>query len=253
MAGDLAGRVTVVTGGASGIGFAAAKKLADEGAILTIADLDVSSGEEAAMQLSSEGADVTFVRCDISDEADVEALIEGIVSKHGRLDGAVNNAGVPPVGLPLHEVATEDFERNVAVNVTGTFFCLKYEISAMLASGGGSIVNMASAAGLVGIPLHGEYIAAKHGVVGLTKVAAIDYGVRGIRVNAIAPGSIRTPMLMATMAKDPSIEPALNRSHPIGRFGEPTEVGDAVAWLLSSHSSFVTGVTLPVDGGYTAI
>ena len=198
-------------------------------------------------------ADIAVV--DISRESDVAEMVETTVATHGRIDCAFNNAGVEQKHVMLHEMEGELWSKSLAVNLTGTFYCLKHEVSAMLKSGGGSIVNTASDLGLVAIPRAAEYIAAKHGVIGLTKSAAVEYGASGIRVNAILPGIIRTPMIERAIG-DPTFADAfdaLRVRHPVGRLGLPNEIAETAAWLLSDAASYVTGISLPVDGGFLAL
>jgi 2,5-dichloro-2,5-cyclohexadiene-1,4-diol dehydrogenase 1 len=237
------------------MGRSAVVLLASRKANVVIADVNDKLGAECAEELREQGAQVTFIRCDIAVESEVKGLVNKTLDQFGELHGAFNNAAIPQAGLPLADVSADQFRRTMDINVTGTFFCMKYEIQAMLEGGvkSGSIVNTASAAGVVGVPMHGEYVASKHAVVGLTRVAAADYGKRGIRVNALIPGAVRTPMLQGAMDNDPGLEPYLNSIHPIGRFGEPDELGEAAVWLLSDAASFVTGACMAVDGGFTAI
>jgi NAD(P)-dependent dehydrogenase (short-subunit alcohol dehydrogenase family) len=181
--------------------------------------------------------------------------VEKTVSAYGRLDGAFNNAGLEQCALPLHELTTEQWERALRVDLTSVFWCLKYQVLAMLATGGGAIVNTASSLGQVAIPNASEYITAKHGVVGLTRAAAAEYGARGIRVNAVLPGIIRTPMIarLTEDARFSAFFDKLKDRHPIGRFGEPSEIGEAVKWLLSDAASFMNGAAMACDGGYLSI
>ncbi|WP_283136816.1 SDR family NAD(P)-dependent oxidoreductase [Rhizohabitans arisaemae] len=250
---DIKDRVVIVTGAASGMGAATAGLLASRGAKVVLADIS-DSGAEVAEGIRRDGGDAEFVRTDVGRESDAEALVAATLDRYGKLDGAFNNAGIEMCSLPLHKLTGEQWERAIRVDLTGVFNCLKYEIIAMLESGGGSIVNTASAAGQVAIPNAAEYTAAKHGVVGLTKAAAADYGKQGIRVNAILPGTIETPMVARAM-EDPTFQiyaEGLLQRHALHRFGKPGEIGESVAWLLSDGSSFVTGAAIPVDGGWLA-
>lgn len=243
----------LVTGAASGIGRAAALAFAKAGAKLTIADIDVVGAEETQAMISFAGGTVRFVKTDISKAAEVESLIAGIVSAYGRLDCAFNNAGIE---IEHHALADSDeasFDKIMNVNVKGVWLCMKYEIKQMLQQGGGTIVNTASVAGLVGAPMQPIYAASKHAVVGLTKTAAAEYGRAGIRVNAVCPGVIRTPMMDNAIAREPRREKMIQKLHPIGRIGEASEIANAALWLCSDLSSFVTGHQLAVDGGLTAI
>lgn len=247
-------RVVIVTGGAGGIGRATALLLAEAGARIVVSDLS-ESGEETAAAIRERGGQARFVKADVGNEADVAALVDETLSIHGRLDGAFNNAGVEQAFLPLHELSLEQWEHALRIDLTGVFLCIKHQVRAMLAGGGGSIVNTASALGEVAIPRAAEYVAAKHGVVGLTRAAALEYGALGIRVNAVLPGIIRTPMIERAI-DHPDFSAFFDKlleHHPIGRFGQPPEVGEAVKWLLSDAASFVTGAMIAVDGGYRVL
>jgi NAD(P)-dependent dehydrogenase (short-subunit alcohol dehydrogenase family) len=247
----LSERTVVVTGAAHGIGQATAIALARAGANLVLVDRDRDGAEGTADQVRAIGSEAIAVQADVSVEDDVARMVQATIAKFGRLDGAFNNAGVVQRNKPLHELSYEDWEYVQSVNLRGVFLCLKYEVRAMLNGRGGSIVNTASALGRVGLTNAAEYCASKGGVLGLTKGAALDYGTMNIRVNAILPGVIRTPMVT-----QPSMEellPLLEARHPIGRLGEPHEVADTVVWLLSNRSSFVTASEISVDGGYIAI
>jgi 2,5-dichloro-2,5-cyclohexadiene-1,4-diol dehydrogenase 1 len=249
----LDGKSIIVTGAASGIGRASAALFARNGARVMAADVNEAGGREAVAEINAAGGRALFQRTDISREADVRALVDATVAAYGRLDGAFNNAGIVNLCKLLHEVTLEEFERCQAVNLTGTFLCMKYEIQAMLATGGGSIVNTSSAAGLVAFSRSSEYGASKGGIIALTRSAAQDYGTLGIRVNSIAPGAVLTPMVQKNIADNPGVEEFLKTAHPIGRFSQPVEQGQAAMWLLSDLSSFVTGICMPVDGGFTAV
>lgn len=248
---DFTGRTIIVTGGASGMGFATADLLAQAGANVVLADLNEQASHDAAEKLG--GGRVIGVRADVSVEDDVKAMVATAVGSFGKLDGACNAAGVPQTGKMLHEVTPEDWDRCHRVNLRGTFLCNKYQIAAMLETGGGAIVNVVSTAAMVGFPNGGEYCASKAGVLGLVRGAAIDYATKGIRINAVLPGATDTPMLSGAFANDPGLEAALAAVHPMGRLGKPTEIAAAVRWLLSDEASFVTGASYAVDGGHTAI
>jgi NAD(P)-dependent dehydrogenase (short-subunit alcohol dehydrogenase family) len=238
-----------VTGGASGIGRAVAAAFVAGGAPVVIADRDGDLGRAAVAELEAEGASASFVECDITEEAQVKAAVESCASLHGGLRHAVNCAGiVERTGTPFADYETAQFDALIGTTLRGTFLSMKYELGAIEAAGGGTVVNIASGAGLVGVPGIAGYIAAKHGVVGLTKVGALDYAAKGIRVNAICPGVVDTPM---TAHYTPEERQAVTAGHPIGRIGTAAEMADAVLWLSSPASSFVTGVALPVDGGWT--
>ncbi len=218
--------------------------------MVTVADLDEQGGKEtAALVFEEAGGDAVFVSADVTRPGDVESMVARTVEQWGRLDCAVNNAGTTGPGALTHEYTLEDWNRTLALNLTGVFLCLKQEIPVMLEGGGGSIVNIASGAGLVGFAGLPAYVASKHGVVGLTRAAALEYAKQGIRVNAICPGSTRTPMLESFMGGDPKIERTMTAGVPLGRLGRPEEIADAVVWLCSDASSFVVGHALAVDGG----
>ena len=238
-----------MTGGGSGLGRASAIALARAGASVTVADVDEQGGKEtAALVFEEAGGDADFVRADVTQADEVEAMVDKTVARWGRLDCALNNAGTTGVSAPTADYTLEDWNRAIALNLTGVFLCLKYEIPAML-EGGGAIVNMASGAGLVGFAGLPAYVASKHGVVGLTRAAALEYASQGLRVNAICPGSTRTPMLEGFMGGDEQVERMMTRAVPLGRLGRPEEIADAVVWLCSDAASFVVGHALAVDGG----
>jgi NAD(P)-dependent dehydrogenase (short-subunit alcohol dehydrogenase family) len=247
--GRLEGKVAIVTGGLSGIGRAMVERFVAEGALVTVADLreDVI---EAAKAIDER---LDGVRVDVAEAEQVEAAVAAVVDRHGRLDVLCNNAGVSGVPGPLAGIEEDVFDQVIRVNLRGAFLGMKYAIPAMLASGGGSIVNTASGAGLVGFPGYSAYAASKGGVVLMTLTAAAEYAAAGVRVNAICPGATNTEMTVATMEMDAELrELALSR-HPIGRFAEPAEQAAAALFLASDDSSFVTGVALPVDGGLVAV
>jgi len=251
----LDGKTLIVTGAGGGIGRAASLVLAAAGASVIVTDILAEAGHATVDAVRQAGGSATFVKADLAVEADVSALIGKAVATHGRLDGAFNNAGLEQCALPLHELTTEQWERALRVDLTSVFWCIKYQVIAMLGTGGGAIVNTASSLGQVAIPNASEYIAAKHGVIGLTRAAAAEYGSRRIRVNAVLPGIIRTPMI-ARLTEDARFSAFFDRlkdRHPIGRFGEPAEIGEAVKWLLSDSASFVNGAAMAVDGGYLAV
>jgi NAD(P)-dependent dehydrogenase (short-subunit alcohol dehydrogenase family) len=248
------GKSVIITGAASGIGRATAVLLAKAEAKVIVTDIS-PEGEGTVAEIKAAGGEAIFIRADLGVEEEVKALVAGTVKKYGRLDGAFNNAGLEACFKPLHELTTTQWQRAILVDLTAVFYCLKYQIIAMLETGGGSIINTASSLGVVAIPNQAEYVAAKHGVIGLTKSAAVDYSAKKIRVNAVLPGVIQTPMIKRAL-EDPRFSAAfdkLREHHPIGRFGEPNEIGEAVKWLLSDASSFVTGASLPVDGGYLTV
>ena len=252
MSGLVAGKVALVTGAGSGIGRASALAFAREGARVVVSDLDVPSGDAAAEQIRRDGGEAIFVRCDVTVEAEVAALLDAALAKFGRLDCALNNAGGPGKGGRVHEIPSDEWNAILSLNLTGVFLCMKHEIPVMIRQGSGAIVNTSSGAGLVAVPLLAHYAAAKHGVLGLTKTAAIENARTGLRINAICPGSVETPALRAHMAKDPAIAKGILATQPGGRLGQPDEIAEAVIWLCSDRASFVTGESFVVDGGAVA-
>lgn len=257
MPGQLDGKVALVTGGASGIGRATALTFAREGAKLIIADLNEDGGQQTVHLITENGGEAIFVQTDVTQATAVEALISKAAETYGRLDCAHNNAGISGLGIAgTQRALTAEYPdarwyQVIAANLTSVWLCMKYELQQMLTQGGGTIVNTASVAGLVGMPGNCAYGASKHGVVGLTKTAALEYAQHGIRVNCVCPGWIQTPMTAAGM-QDPERRARIIASAPIGRVGNPEEVAEAVVWLCSDAASFVTGHTMTVDGGYMA-
>lgn len=253
MAGTLEGKIALVTGGGSGIGQATSLTFAREGAKVVVADVNADGGEETVSNIKEAGGDAFFVHADVSRALDVEAMVKTAVQTFGRLDCAFNNAGISSSGGgATHEYPEDIWDRVVSINLKGVWLCLKYEIAQMLEQGGGAVVNTASAAGLVGLRNATAYVAAKHGVVGLTKTAALEYAQQGIRVNAVCPGYIDTPMTEA-LRSDPERLASVIAREPIGRVGTPQEIAESVAWLCSDAASFVTGHAMAVDGGYVAM
>jgi NAD(P)-dependent dehydrogenase (short-subunit alcohol dehydrogenase family) len=246
----LAGKSAVVTGAAGGIGRGVALELAREGAAVIVSDLATAKagGEETVGLIESEGGTAAFTPCDVTSAEDCAALVDTALARFGTLDCAVNNAGIA-VHKPLAEVTEEEYDRVLAVNLKGVFLGMRAQIPAMVERGGGAIVNIASVAGLMAVPLISPYTASKHGIIGLTRNAAMEYGTAGVRVNAVCPNAIRTPLMDAS---PPEFVADLIRPQAIPRVGEPEEVGFAVAYLCSDRAAFVTGVALPVDGGFAA-
>jgi len=252
MATELHGKVGIVTGGTSGIGRDAAVLFAKAGAKVVVADRREAEGKETIGLVRAAGGDGLFVKTDVSQAADVHALVQKTVEKFGRLDVAFNNAGIEGSFVPIVEEAEEVWDRTIDINLKGIWLCLKYEIQQMLKQGGGgAIVNMASVAGLMGFPGAATYCASKHGVVGLTKAAALENARNGIRVNVVCPAVIETPMVERTFS-EPEIRKYLLGLHPIGRFGMPMEIAEAVVWMCSDRASFMTGQSLVLDGGFLA-
>lgn len=250
---SFAGKTVLATGAASGIGRGVALAFGAAGANVVVSDIDVAAGEQTAQDIVQAGGRAIFVRADVAVAADVEALVAATVATYGRLDCAFNNAGVELEHQRLADSDEALFDRMMAINVKGVWLCMKHEIGQMLRQGGGTIVNTASVAGLVGAPKHAIYSASKHAVVGLTKSAAAEYGKKGIRVNSVCPGVIRTAMLERALARETGWEESLVRMHPIGRLGEIGDVVSAVLWLSSEASGFVTGHQLTVDGAMTVV
>jgi NAD(P)-dependent dehydrogenase (short-subunit alcohol dehydrogenase family) len=245
-------KVVLVTGGGSGIGRATAHAFARAGARVAVADIIAGTGEETVRQITTSGGEAVFIQADVADAAQVKHVVQQVVETYARLDYACNNAGVEGCDAGLTDHPEEEWDRVLAINLKGVWLCMKHEIPAMLKHGGGAIVNTASVAGLVGSAGTVAYTASKYGVVGMTKVAALEFAQQGIRVNAVCPGLIRTPMLEQFLVRDPALEPALTALEPMGRIGAPEEVARAIIWLCSDAASFITGVSLPVDGGWIA-
>lgn len=253
MGDDMTGRVALVTGGGSGIGRAAALAFAHRGASVAVADIDSGAALETTALIDEHPDSSSLaLAVDVTDGAAVKQMVARIVDRFGRLDFAHNNAGVTGVYAPLTDYDDAEWARVIAVNLTSVYLCMKHEIPAMLAAGGGAIVNTSSGAGLVGFAGLPAYVASKHGVVGLTKSVAIEYARSNVRVNAVCPGSTRTPMLETFMGADPSMEKMMAAGAPQRRLGSAEEVAEAVVWLCSDAASFITGVALPVDGGSVA-
>lgn len=249
----LLNKVAIVTGASSGIGRAAAVAFAREGAKVVLASRKVEGSLETLRMVEECGGEGIFVKTDVSIAKDVENLVQKTLDSYGRLDCAFNNAGMSGPAGPLFDLTEEDFEQVIDVNLKGVWLCLKYQLPAMLANGGGSIVNMSSIAGLMGSVGTAAYTASKHGVVGLTKVAALEYAKANVRINVVCPSVIdNTVMIEHVKAAYPDVFNYLLGTHPVGRIGQPEEIANAVVWLCSNEASFVTGVAFPVDGGTIA-
>lgn len=242
-------KIAIVTGAASGIGKAAAFLLAKEGAKVVLSDVQEDAGSQAMMEIKNAGGYAIFVRADSSSAEDNRILVEKAVQEYGRLDIAVNNAGIGGPIAPTGEYPIEGWEKVISINLSGVFYGMRYQIPAMLETGG-SIINVASILGAAGTKGSPAYVAAKHGVLGLTKTAALEYASKNIRINSIGPGYIKTPLIMEAL--DDATREMLVGLHPIGRLGESEEVAELIAWLASDKSSFVTGSYYPIDGGYLA-
>ncbi|RKF51047.1 glucose 1-dehydrogenase [Paraburkholderia fungorum] len=245
------GQVALVTGAGSGMGLATARAFAEAGAAVVLADYNEAAVRSAAEQLVSGGHKAIAVRCDVAEEKQVKEMVDLTVSTFGRLDAAYNNAGINSPVAETADASGEEYDRVMAVNLRGVWNCMKYELQQMRKQGSGAIVNCSSLGGLVGIAGRGVYHASKHGVLGLTKSAGLEYAARGIRVNAVCPGIVATPMVTGMIEREPEAMDALMKEQPIGRLGHPEEIASAVIWLCSPGASFVIGHALAVDGGYT--
>ncbi len=246
--GELAGKVALVTGGASGIGAATARLLARDGAALAVADFDAPRAEGVAAQLRAGGARAIAIAVDVAQPAQVEAMVERTLAQLGRLDALVNSAGISPPMLATHAYPLAEWDRCLAINLSGTFYAIRAAIPALLAAGGGAIVNVSSMMGQIAHPGIPAYVATKHGVVGLTKVVALEYAQQGIRCNAVLPGNTDTPMTRGAMA--PDVFAAVGKVAPIGRYGTAEEIGELIAFLCSPRASFITGASVVADGGF---
>jgi NAD(P)-dependent dehydrogenase (short-subunit alcohol dehydrogenase family) len=248
---NLKGKVIVVTGAASGIGEACAHGFGESGAYVVLADRDEARGMAASKAIVAKGGRASFIATDVTDENAIRTMVDHAVAEYGGLDGAVNAAGIAGMPANTTDLTAADWRINFEVMLLGVALCMKYEIAAMLKNGGGSIVNIASTGGLGGVPMMAPYSAAKHGVIGATKTAALENATAGVRVNALCPGLIDTPMFR-NMADEGADYSSIIKTVPMGRFGQPSEIADAALWLLSSRSSFVTGQSIVVDGGLIA-
>ena len=249
---SFANNVALVTGAASGLGLATAGAFAESGASVVLADWNENAVHSAADELAARGYKTLAIRCDVADDAQVEAMVEQTVATFGRLDAAYNNAGVQNVLAETADSPRDDYDRVMAINLRGVWSCMKFELQQMRRQGSGAIVNCSSLGGRIGGPRRGTYHAAKHGVIGFTRSAALEYATRGIRINAVCPGMIQTPMSdqMIAAGQGEELDAMLRTYVPMGRFGRPEEIADAVLWLCSSAASYVTGQSISVDGGF---
>jgi NAD(P)-dependent dehydrogenase (short-subunit alcohol dehydrogenase family) len=244
-------KVTLVTGAGAGMGLASAQAFAAEGAAVVLADVNRDAAEAATKEITAADGKAMAVGCDVANEQQVKEMVERTVYTFGRLDAAFNNAGVQSPAIETADSTGEEFERVIAINLRSVWNCMKYELLQMRKQGSGAIVNNSSIGGLIGIAGRGIYHASKHGVIGLTKSAALEYAAQGIRVNAVCPGTIDTPMVADMLAKEPDAMGVILRDQPIGRLGRPEEIASAVLWLCGPGASFVIGHALVADGGYT--
>ena len=246
---NMKNKIALVTGAAQGIGLVCAEAFAKAGATVVVSD--INNTEEQAQKIIDAGFSAVSYKCDVSDAKAVDGMVDWIVRKFGRLDAAVNNAGIQTPQRPMAEITDEEFDKTVAVDFKGVWNSMRGEILQMLKQGGGCIVNMSSQGGVTGFAGQAAYIGCKHAVIGLTRTAAIDYASKGIRINAVCPGVILTPMAESLIRRNPGVEAKLVKDIPIGRLGRPDEIADAALWLCSSGASFMTGHALLVDGGFT--
>lgn len=249
---DMNGKTAIVTGAASGIGRATARLFASRGANVIVSDVDQAGGEETVQLINDAGGTAQLVMCDISMPADVETLIDTTIKSFGRLDYACNNAGIEGEQASTVDCTIDNWRRVIDINLMGTWLCMKHEIPRFLEAGGGAIVNVSSIAGLIGFGGLPAYVASKHGMNGLTKTAALEYAQQNIRINAVCPGAIRTPMIDRITHEEQQQEDDLIARHPMGRMGQPKEIAELIVWLCSDAASFVTGQMIAADGGYVA-
>ncbi|MBW2939900.1 glucose 1-dehydrogenase [Zhongshania aquimaris] len=248
---DLIGKVAIITGGASGIGRAVVKGFASQGAKVVIADIDEEQGEKVLNDMVQMGGEGIFCRTDVSSSSSVSGLVQKTIDTYGRLDFACNNAGVEGVTAAIADALEEDWDRTININLKGVWLCMKYECEQMLKQGAGCIVNISSVMGLVGNSGIAPYVAAKHGVLGLTKSVALDYARSGIRVNAVCPGGIYTPIIERLVDTMPEVVEGLKALTPMGDLGFPEDIANTVIWLCSDKANYITGQSIPVDGGFT--
>ena len=249
----LAGKVALITGSASGIGRATALACAREGARTVVSDVDIEGGGETVAMIERSAGEAIFVRADVTEEEEVAALVQSAVAAYGQLDCAFNNAGLErEYTHPTERFSEESFRATIETNVHGVWLCMKYEIEQMSKQGSGAIVNSSSIAGLVGIPRQPVYVGSKHAVSGMTKSAAVEFAERGIRINAVAPGLVDTPLMERIYASNPDLRAEADSWQPIGRPGKPEEIAEAVVWLMSDRASYVLGHVMAVDGGFVA-
>lgn len=250
---SLAERVVLITGGTGGMGKATALLCAARGASVVVADLNEQAGDALVAEIQQAGGKAAFKRTDVSDEESVRALVDFAVETFGGLHAAFNNAGLETGMAPLHEYPLEQWDKGVGVNMTGVFLCVKHQIRHMLEHGGGAIVNTSSVSGVTGFPMMVEYVASKHGVVGITRAAAAEVSDKKVRINVIVPGATETPMFLKLIDGKDDVRDFVASKHPINRVANPSEIAEAAAWLLSDASSFITGACIAVDGGYSAL